>query len=194
MNEELLMENINLNDIVFVKDKTNYKIFFKKGPNYEKLVIKSPIIKVPFGIEKYNNKDIINLEFTDLGKNNDIYNFHTKIKNIDNFIRKIFMDKEIQSNLKYKVNLDLVNQLSKKYYLSCIKNRPENFPPLMRTHLKYKNKNILTEFNSLKNKNITSISQLKKNTNGYFFIELAFLWVNTDSFGLTWYVNNCFIN
>ena len=156
----------NLYNIKFVKDKKNYRIYHKN-----KLVtISTPFMYIPFGIENYKYKNILNIEFKD--NNNDIHNLCAIIKQIDKFFRKLSYD----DNLTYlKVNV------KNKRYISCMRYK---IKPLLRTHLK--KQTIICDKDNKYVKNI-------KGKSGKFVLHMGTLWVTKDSYGLIWYVDKCII-
>ena len=195
------IENYDFFNLFFLKTKNNYKIFNRSQKNSvslsEKLKFVSPILSIPFGVETYLGKEVLNIELTNLKKDNKIYNFYNMLKTIDNFFEKLSWNYKIQKGIKSALPSDLLNLLKNKKYVSCIKNRPNNFDPLFRTHLK-RNKKIMSSVffkfeDNNKNKVIIATDELKgKKAN--FILELEFLWIKNDNYGLGWYVNAAKIN
>lgn len=134
----------DLTNIYFQRSKNNFKIFIKSGNKLEKIRLTTPNVLIPFGIEKYKNKEIINIEFTDLNKSNEMYNFYTSIKQLDNFMNKLSYDNELKNKLNNNYfNSEIINCTNNKIYTSCIKERPNKFNPLLRVHI-IKNKSVST--------------------------------------------------
>jgi hypothetical protein len=187
--KEFNIGDYNFNEIFFLKQKNNYKIYIRNKKNNEKIKIISPLLKIPFGSEKYQGKEIINLELSNYKSDNNIYNFFSLIKSIDNFFEKISWSDFIKNNLQNKISEDLLNDLKNKKYISCLKNRPNNFDPLLRTHLRHK-KNVNSKFFKIENsiQKIISSNDLK-NESGNFVIELDFLWTTKTNYGICFYIN-----
>lgn len=176
--------NINLN-----RNKNNYKISFGKSIfDKEKLILKSPIMNVPFGVEKYLSKYILNLEFTNKDKNNEMNNFYATLKQIDNFMYRLSWDEELID--ESCVSIQFIKDIYKKYYVSCIRNR-NKYDPLFRTHIRKTKNKQTTEFYKIEDDNrIYLLNDEICKKEGEFEIELDFVWITKDSYGLTWYVKN----
>jgi len=163
-----IFENIHISSL---NDKT-YVINENKDGKLKKYVIKTPIMKMPFGVEKYQDKYIINLEFTD--KTTDVMkHFYNLLTDIDNYFRSL-----------QGINVDgkFITLKDKSYY-SCIKKRPNDYDPLLRTNIK-KNKNIIiTEIKGRDGGPIT-LFDLKPNNQIIAFLEINSLWINDDKYGL----------
>ncbi len=171
------MENIKYEYLFGIIYRENFKA---KG---ERVLFKTPTMKIPFGLEKYLHKEILNLEFTNCNKNNDMYNFFAQMKQIDNFMQKLSY---ISDNMTTDIPQDLLDSIKDKKYIPCIKYRPNKFDNLLRTHIKKQGSKILTKF--IDHDNNPILSDHIKDKSGHFILELAFLWVSKDNYGLTWYV------
>lgn len=151
------------NKIRLINDKKMYRIKYNALDNIQFNISN---VYSPFGIEKYNNKDILNLEL-DIS-NNQNYNIMTFIKELDEWF------KNISSN-----DPQFVNKFNDYNYNSPIKYSDNKI--LIRTHLSNKLK--------IKTKDNTPFV-LKKNK---FNINLEFssLWhhYETSTFGLILTVN-----
>jgi hypothetical protein len=179
------IDNYNLLNMTFIKSKNNYKIFIKNFKQHNKLRIRTPSMFTPFGMEKYNSKDIVNLEFIDYNKNNEMYNFLSTIRQVDKFFINLKYDNFV-SKLTNDKTKEIVSVLKNKSYISCIRPRGENFNPLLRTHVKKTKKTIQTVF--YKGDDIINPTDIQfKMAN--FTIELGFLWVTDTSYGVVWYLN-----
>jgi|AntRauTorckE6833_2_1112554.scaffolds.fasta_scaffold25759_3 hypothetical protein len=176
--------NINLN-----RNRNNYKISFGKSIfNNEKLILKSPIMSVPFGVEKYLSKLILNLEFTNKDKNNEMNNFYATLKQIDNFMYRLSWDEELIN--ESGVSIQFVKDIYKKQYVSCIRNR-NKYDSLFRTHIRKTKNSQTTEFYRIEDNNrIYLLNDEIHKQAGEFEIELDFVWITKDSYGLTWYIKN----
>lgn len=184
----------NLYDIVSIpqgKKKDTFKLFTMSLFGTERIMLKSPPMNLPFGIERYNNKDILNAEFTN-NKDNFIYNFYNTVKQVDRFMEKLSTDNDHKFKLT-RDNTALLNRIHDKSYVESIKKRPEKFDPLFRLHLK-SNKNVYTtKFFSL-NKDTQEKKYLQpssiKGRMCILTIELSSVWTTSDSYGLLWYVDS----
>lgn len=174
-----IFENIQISSI---NDKT-FTINENKNGKLKKYVIKTPIMKIPFGVETYQGKYILNLEFTNKNKDDHVKLFHDLINNIDDYFRTL---KGIQVD-------DRLLDLSKnKNYYTCVKNRPNEFDPLLRTNIK-KNKNIIITEIVDKNNDPKTLFDLKPNNQIVAFIEISNLWIHDDMYGLYFNVKKIII-
>lgn len=112
-----------------------------------------------FGIEDFNNRQIINIEFTDKKK-------LEKIFKIESEICKKFKDYKITSCLK----------LHSKY------------PPLIRGYIKY-DKSATCKTLLLHDEVRTNISKFQKNKEYSFELYLDHLWIRKKNIGLFWIIN-----
>ena len=165
---DVYIGDYNLKNIVLKKNRKNYSLYeFKDGVN-RVITIKLTGMKIPFGVEKYGYKELINFEFLNKDKYNNSLNNYNKIKQIDSYFRGL-------------------KDFNDKYYKSCIKER-DDYDPLLRVHLKKRGKNILTTIQS-KNNTPVSVYELK-NALCCIELELQSLWTTDDSFGLLFCVKN----
>ena len=148
------------NEILVANEKDNfYKIFIEEDKKMKclKFVLKN--IFLPFGLEEYNNKYIINFELND---NKEFENYIRKLeKNINNLIDE---DSEIKSVFKKK----------------------ENYNLLCKSYIK-KNKNkFITIYKNLEDKDET-LFNIKKNKNYDIELEISGIWKFNNLTGL--YIN-----
>lgn len=136
----------------------------------KKLSFTTPIVNIPFGLEKYQKKYYINMEFTNVKTNNYIYNFMATIQTIDNYFR----------NLQSINNIDL----TKLKYYSCFKERPEQYDPMLRTMVKC-NVEIESDYPN-------TIFDIEKGTFINCIIEIDNLWIYDDTYGLQWVIKKIF--
>jgi len=180
MSDTFQIQNYNFNDINFIRDKKNYKIYIKKGNKNCRIRLLTSILSIPFGIEKYFNKYILNLSFFNIKENNSAHNFYSVLLDIDKYFMNI---KDVDT-----APIDLKLLVKDKTYMSCIR-ETSPYPPLLRTHIKIVKNSIITKFISYNDVNLCIPEDKIKNKKGYFTIELSGLWVNKDSYGLIWYLN-----
>jgi len=179
---EYLFENFDFINLVFYKEKKNYRILETKENNQVKLIFNTPILNIPFGKETYMNKDLLNLEFP-MDGNNELFNFLSMMRSIDNFFYKLSVDNKLRGTMinKNSLNASLINNIKNKVYMSSIKYK-NKFDPLIRTHInkdcKFYCENGLINLSDLKDKK------------GTFTLELSHVWINEYSYGLVWLVNS----
>lgn len=179
---ELLFVNISdneekLTNVKRINYKTTYKIFV--GNKKEQIKFKTPPLYIPFGIEHYQNKKILNIE---LPNNNRVHNFMATIQHMDSIFEQLFSSEELQNTLKYKISRNMIDNLKNKQFINSIKSG-NKYNPKIRTHVKHQLK--------IKNANgniLMPHTDLKK-TSGICEIILDSIWINDDSYGLVYYVN-----
>ena len=103
MNVILKHNDINIKDLTIKKqinisnDFTNYPIKY----NNSNLIIQTPIVFLPFGINKFNNKSYIDFSFINSKNDKIMKDFKTKIININNHLKNKFNSKrKFISNFK----------------------------------------------------------------------------------------------
>lgn len=181
----------DLNKLRFIQqqNKNTFKIMYLNAEDqYKKIIYKTPIVNIPFGVEKYNFKDIINVEFTNLKGSNEVYNFYTQIKQIDEFLTNLNKEdnKDTHSvDFINNLNYELVNNIKGKTYISCIREN-KKYDPMLRTHVRKTKKMIKSKV--YKNKKEFPILSMKRDK-GFFTIELGSLWISDDSYGIIIYFN-----
>ena len=170
--------NYNFKNIAFYQNKTTYNIFIYKDMMRE-IKIKSSILNIPFGIEDYNNKKIINLELFNIKSNNEVYKMYSQIKSIELFFENFLKNCNI---IKRDLPNNLLNDIKNKSFISCIKDR-ENSNALFRVHIKKIKKKYLKVF---KKKNKEILYNNIKGNKGIFIICLKSLWISENNYGLIW--------
>ena len=147
--------------IILIEDKKNFRIRYNA---VDKLLLNIPIIFSHFGIEKYNKKDILNLELQN--SNNLNNNIISLIKEIDNYFSELGILKPEFKNFNY---------------MSPIKNISEDKINL-RCHLSNKLK--------IKTKDNSPESFILKKKNFKIQLEFSSVWLYNDSFGIILTVNS----
>jgi hypothetical protein len=166
--DDVYIDSYNLKNIVFKKNKKNFAVYeSQKGVN-RTITIKLLGMKVPFGVEKYGFKELINFEFLNKDTNNYSLNNYNKIKQLDNYFKQL-------------------DKFNDKNYRSCIRER-DNYDPLLRVHLKKKSKNILTTVIA-KDGSSYSIFGIK-NRLCNIDIEIQNVWTTDSTFGILFCVKN----
>ena len=167
-----------LANICFIKEKRNYKIFIKNGKDYETFQINTPPMKIPFGIENFYGKELLNIEFTDLNKSNEVYNVFAKIKQLDFHM----MSKRSDNNKKKFLGI------GDKSYLSCV--RLGKFSTFLRTHIRRTKNGYQTKFLNKDGSLIIDLSSLKGKKCA-FVLSVDKLWINKKDYGVIIYVDSC---
>jgi len=155
-----LITTLDKSKIYLIDDKKNYRIRYN---GVDKLLFMVKNIYSPFGVEKYNNKDILNLEI----ENNSNYNNNiiSLLKELDEY----FNDLTKTDQKFFHLN-----------YTSFLKNNGNN-KFIIRTHLSKKLK--------IKAKNNDPKSIIFKNNSFSIELEFSNVWVYNNSFGLILTVN-----
>lgn len=175
------IDNYDLFNIFLVESRYNNDVFINSDNGPKKIILTTSKLKIPFGIEKYNNKFIINFEFFKYNNDENVNAFFKKIQKIDNFFCRLSLDDQIIK--KVLIPDKIKKELKARIYIPCIKMRPTNFDPLVRLHLKYKNNNMISNFNTDANtiKNKFCVCE----------IEIGSLWMTAKNYGILLYLNKC---
>ena len=179
--KEYKVDKYNMYDIMITKQKKSknkYIIYALLKGKFIPLKLKLTKIKIPFGLENYNRKYIINAEFlkTNLGENQ-----HKKIILIDKFMKNISKNPE---TLK-KISVEFKLHIKGKQYVTCLREKV-GCNPLLRLHTKMKGKNIVTTV--CKNKEPYSILDLKGKICDVE-IEFTSIWVTDWNWGFVININ-----
>ena len=124
-------------------------------------------IVIPFGVEIYNQKEIVNIEIQP--KNNESYNYISIIESIENKIKN--------SSLVMIKNKNLITSI-----------KDSKYGKILRTHL-IKDPEIY-----IKSKSDTKINLMKtnlKNSESNVNISLKGIWIKDESYGLYWSLSEC---
>lgn len=197
-NDDYIIDRYNLYNLILIsqKNSTSYQVFHKdKYKNSSKLVFKTPYMRIPFGVESYNNKDIINAEFTKYQTYNPMYNFRAKILQLDSFIKNLSNDEDTAMKLleNNRCNLDLIKGINDKQFTGSVKPRPNSYDPHFRLHLKKSKHGVYTTsfFKIGRNKVVDNINPKDiKGKMAILEIELGTLWTTSTGYGLVWYLNS----
>lgn len=171
----------NLKYLRLIPTKYNYALYFNPKT---KIRFTTPPMNVPFGIEKYNNKFIINLELKFKNISNDANNFFAYLKQLDLFFRNL-------TNTAYILPQGMDSELSNKEYNSLLKISPSNF--IFRVNSK--KPKIFINPNSGVNQDdhereILCTSDDIKNKQCICEIELDNLWIYGSKYGLIFNVTS----
>jgi hypothetical protein len=162
-----------LKKIYLIPEKKGYRVAYTGS----KIIIEIPSCYMPFGIEKYNNKEILNI-YIDTKKSNEIYNSYVDIKSFENAFDTIRTKNE-----EIKLPDGFLKEIeSSTFYHNIIS---EKIGEKMRLHVK-KNLEIFKMENG---KKILLTSADIKGKNAKLRIELNSIWIHGGNYGLVWYVN-----
>ena len=174
------VDKYNLYNIMLIPLKKNFKIYHAKyypKKIYEIIKIKTLPMGIPFGIEKYNYKDILNIEFSNMNNNNTMYNFYSMISQIDKFFARLSYDKSIIN--KVYIPKKILQNISGKSYTPSIRSRPHKFDSLLRTYVKSN-----AVFHDTSNRHVNK--KEIKSKSGIFTLNLNSLWISKNKYGLIW--------
>ena len=153
-----------INKIEFqIKTKTFINVLYEN----KKIKFNLNNIVIPFGVEIYNSKEIVNIEIQP--NNNESYNYISIIESIENKIKNSSLD-----------------MIKNKNLITSIKD--SKYGKILRTHL-IKDPEIY-----IKSKTDTKINLMKtnlKNSVSNVNISLKGIWIKDDSYGLYWSLSEC---
>jgi hypothetical protein len=177
--------DVDFSKIYLVPEKKGgYRVTY----NMSKLKLITPAIYIPFGVENFNGKDILNLEVQK--KTNDGINFINTMNTFDRIYHQ-FSDKSIidENNKLPFVNIPqfFPKEMSGKSYVTFFK--PSSLGRIVRTHLG-KNTEIYKIIDGAKIP--VSFSELK-GKNAICEIELNNLWIYGVTYGLVWGVSKIIV-
>jgi hypothetical protein len=161
MNTILKFNNINI-DSISIKKQINISNEFTNYPikyNNNNLIIQTPIVYLPFGINKYNNKSYIDISFINSSKN-DMKHFKTIILNINKYVKKKINRKKLKFISSFKCT--------------------ENYPERLRLSF-YDDILIFSE-----SKQLLSLDYIKSKIYVKLLISPQFIWTNNTSYGIVW--------
>jgi hypothetical protein len=179
------MESIEVSKINFAK-ATNMKEYrrtydgnYKRNfaiidDNKKRITFNIKNAKTPFGIENYNNQQILNI-IIDPKKNNEHHNLVMAVKNLEkNLNNKNISNEEILSEIK-----------EKKYY-SILKYSPTNDNYILRTHI-IGMPNVYTILNE---KKFAVLESDIKNKNLSIEVEIGTFWITNENYGILLYAKD----
>ena len=161
MNVILKHNDINIRHLTIKKqinisnEFTNYPIKY----NNSNLIIQTPIVFLPFGLNKFNNKSYIDFSFINSKNDKTMKDFKTKIININNHLKNKFS--------------------SKRKFISSFKST-EHYPDRLRLSF---SDDILI-FNEAKN--LITHEHIKSKIYVKLLISPQFLWLTHDTYGILW--------
>lgn len=166
-------------------DKKDTKITFKMNA------------KIPFGVESYSNRYILNLELFGKDSNNEVNNVYVELKKLDIFMKSLSDASEFPEDYELPKYIPgaVLDKFLYKNYIPCVRDR-ENFDPHLRTHLKYSDGKIKTVFKKKSDSYLPEIigpAEIKGRT-GTFDLHIAFLWFTQTDYGLKIIIENAEID
>jgi len=153
------MSNFIENLVVDKEKKGSYLLGIQDGNQVNDIIFTSPIVRTPFGIENYKNKQNINVEFTGIKHDNEVSNFYSYLKGIEENIQNLQLE-----------DVDL----SELDFVSSFK-QTGNFDPMIRVNLD--NDSEIPYDGCPKNTKIKAIIKLKK------------IWIWNERWGLYWVID-----
>ena len=141
---------------IILKTKNNSfnQLVVKDNNDYKNLVINLKDCLIPFGLEEYNGKYVLNFE---TGKNN-------------NFIELI-----------EKLESEMNNLLENSFNLKSVLNKRDGYNILCKGHIKKNRNKIITKY--IKNKNELSIFDLEKGKTYNLDLEISGIWTIKNNAG-----------
>lgn len=162
------MTDFKITKLEFVKKKNFIVVTQDKTPITFKLIN----CHVPFGIEKYNGKDILNLELEK--ENNELYNIYSKLTAIEDIIKKQEIDADLQ----------VTQAVRGMGFVPSVKTSLKGY--ILRTHIHDPDIYILK-----KNGDKMLIDGLNlPNTYVNASVVLNGIWLNDSNYGLLWSVTD----
>ena len=154
------MSNFIENLIVDKEKKGSYLLGSQEGNQVVDIMFTSPIVRSPFGIEEYKNKQNINIEFTGMAHDNEVSNFFSYLRGIE---------ENIQNHLQLE-DIDL----SELDFVTSFK-QSGKFDPMIRVNI---DDNSEIPYDGCpKNTKIKAVIKLKK------------IWIWKDRWGLYWLID-----
>ena len=166
----------NIQDIIELNSKElkcvlKNKKFINVFCPLETIRIKLENIFIPFGVETYNNKYILNLEFE--MKSNTHNNYISTLSNLE---KKII-------NKSYQTEVNIESCLVNKKFLTSLK--PSILGNILRTHISDTTKIYILKKDSSK---MQLDKENLKGTNVNIELTLKGIWINDDTYGFYWNV------
>lgn len=167
------LEKINTAKLRCVPEK---KSGYRLSHNLDKIRIETPFVKIPFGFEHYQKKEILNLLITE--NDNEKNNFVHDIKNLENYI----------ANPIHNMHPNYKTDINGKTYTSALRNNGGN-GYMMRINVKKSdNIDIVDSKGNLVYKN----DIIHKNCK--CIIELSSVWLYGDKYGPIWNLINIVVD
>jgi hypothetical protein len=164
------MDKLLVADFIYIKnkeknmkkDKINYKIINKYN---DTIIFTIKNIYIPFGIEKYNDKNLLNLEL-----NPEKYNEHY---NANIFLMQLEKELIEKQNIK---DINIINAIQNKSFFSNVKKNNEKI--IIRNYMI----GMPDIYMKINNKKFQIFDC--KNKRGNVKIEIFTLWITLDKYGI----------
>lgn len=154
-------DSINIENLV-IKKKISVSddlIHYPLKYNNKNLIIQTPIVYLPFGINKYNNKNYIDISITNSKSDKSMNQFKNLIIDVNKHIKK-----------KYK---------KKRNFMTSFK-KTEYFPDRLRLSF-YEDILVYNE-----NKTLIDLEHIKSKIYVKLLIIPQFIWETSNTFGISW--------
>jgi hypothetical protein len=153
---DINVKNITLKNKINISDEfTNYPIKYDN----KNLIIQTPIVYLPFGINKYNNKSYIDISFINSKNDKTMRDFRNSIVNINTCVK---------------------DKISKKIkFISSFKST-EYYPDRLRLSF-YEDILVFNE-----SKSLITLEYVKSKIYSKLLIIPQFLWTNNEISGIVW--------
>lgn len=136
------------------KTKSFNQLVIKDNNDYKKIIINLNNCYIPFGLEEYNDKFILNFE---IGNNKEFYNLILKLEN------------------------EINNLLENSFNVKSVLNKRDKYDTLCKGHILKNRNKIITKF--IKDKSELSIFSLEKGKNYNLELELSGIWIYKNNAG-----------
>lgn len=180
MGHHVNIEKIDYKQIFMVREKTGYR--FRYDGN--SLKMKSPIGNLLFGLESYNKKEILNVEFRS-DQDNETRNFVHHLKTLEKSYEQFSLDVFDKDLPFLTLPPGFIKEAKGKTFTNSIKDNGKN-STIVRMHTK--NVNIYKKDKD--GKQIPCTRDDVKGKKAIIDFELGNLWMYGANYGLLWYVTN----
>ena len=144
-----------IEEIVLKSKSSSFnQIVIKDNNDYKNLVINLKDCIIPFGLEEYNGKYILNFE---IGKNKEF------------------------NDLILKLESEINNLLENSFSIKSVLSKRDNYDILCKGHIKKNRNKIITKF--IKDKNELSIFSLEKGKSYNLELEISGIWIYKNNAG-----------
>ena len=154
---------------ITLKKKINYlnKYIYPIYYNNNSFIIQSPIVFLPWGINKYNSLDI-SLQYIHNQESNispdKLNNFSVMIYTIDSYFKKL--------------------HFFKKYYFKSNIKKHNSFPDIIRISYDKNNTKVYNQ-----KKELIESKMINQKSFAKCIIQVSFIWINKDTYGIKWNIS-----
>ena len=151
-----------IEDLIIKKTTKNFfQINIKNNDKFENLKFNIKDCNLPFGLEQYNNKYLINIE-------------------VDN-VEFINLVRLLEKNLISLLN----NEINDTFELKSVFHKKQNYKLLCKCHIKMNKNTIISKY--INNNQELSIFKIEKNEKYNIQLEISGIWIYKNTYGL--YIN-----